>query len=91
VRKKKFYKVFIIKIVPFIFIGFSIGVIAIWPGIVSGNNRRCFFNILKDGSDGDIQLKTMLKVKPNYLLKIKNARNNYLKVLLIGDSCFRNF
>tara|TARA_B100000963_G_C22507694_1_gene616773 strand:- start:251 stop:526 length:276 start_codon:yes stop_codon:yes gene_type:complete len=91
VRKKKFYKVFIIKIVPFIFIGFSIGVIAIWPGLVSGNNRRCFFNILKDGSDGDIQLKTMLKVKPNYLLKIKNARNNYLKVLLIGDSCFRNF
>ena len=90
-RKKKFYKVFIIKILPFIFIGFSIGVIAIWPGIVSGNNRRCFFNILKDGSDGDIQLKTMLKVKPNYLLKIKNARNNYLKVLLIGDSCFRNF
>ena len=90
-KKKKFYKVFIIKIVPFIFIGFSIGVIAIWPGIVSGNNRRCFFNILKDGSDGDIQLKTMLKVKPNYLLKIKNARNNYLKVLLIGDSCFRNF
>ena len=90
-RKKKFYKVFIIKIVPFLFIGFSIGVIAIWPGIVSGNNRRCFFNILKDGSDGDIQLKTMLKVKPNYLLKIKNARNNYLKVLLIGDSCFRNF
>ena len=90
-KKKKFYKVFIIKIVPFLFIGFSIGVIAIWPGIVSGNNRRCFFNILKDGSDGDIQLKTMLKVKPNYLLKIKNARNNYLKVLLIGDSCFRNF
>ena len=90
-RKKKFYKVFIIKIVPFLFIGFSIGVIAIWPGLVSGNNRRCFFNILKDGSDGDIQLKTMLKVKPNYLLKIKNARNNYLKVLLIGDSCFRNF
>ena len=90
-RKKQFYKVFIIKIIPFLFIGFSFGVIAIWPGLVSGNNRRCFFNILKDGSDGDIQLKTMLKVKPNYLLKIKNARNNYLKVLLIGDSCFRNF
>ena len=90
-RKKKFYKIFIIKIVPFIFIGFSLGVIAIWPGLVSGYNRRCFFNILKDGRDGDIQLKTMLKVKPNYLLKIKNARNNYLKVLLIGDSCFRNF
>ena len=50
-----------------------------------------FLNILKDGSDGDIELKTILKVKPNYLLKIKNARNKYFKVLLVGDSCFRDF
>ncbi len=90
-KKKKFYKVFILKIVPLFVLGFSFGVIAIWPGLVSGNNRKCFFNILKDGRDGDIQLKTMLKVKPNYLLKIKNTRNTYLKILLIGDSCFRNF
>ena len=89
--KKKFYKVFYFKIIPIFVLGFSIGVIAIWPGLISGNSRKCFLNILKDGSDGDIEFKTILKVKPDYLLKIKNARNNYFKVLLVGDSCFRNF
>ena len=89
--KKRFYKVFYFKIIPIFVLGFSIGVITIWPGLISGNSRKCFFDILKDGSDGDIQFKTILAVKPNYLLKIKNARNKYLKVLLVGDSCFRSF
>ena len=89
--KKKFYKVFYLKIIPIFVLGFSIGVIAVWPGLISSNSRKCFFDILKDGSDGDVELKTIFKVKPNYLLKIKNARNNYLKILLIGDSCFRDF
>ena len=89
--RKKFYKVFYLKIMPIFVLGFSFGVVAIWPGIISGNSRKCFFDILKDGSDGDIQLKTILAVKPNYLLKIKNTRNKYLKILLVGDSCFRNF
>ena len=52
------------------------------------NSRKCFLDILKDGSDGDIQLKTILKVKHDYLLKIKNAKNKYFKVLLVGDSVF---
>ena len=89
--KKNFYKLFYLKIIPIFFLGFSVGVIAIWPGVITGNSRKCFFNFLKDGSDGDIELKTILKVKPKYLLKIKNARNNYFKVLLVGDSCFRSF
>ena len=89
--KKRVYKVFYFKIIPIFVLGFSIGVITIWPGIISGNNRKCFIDILKDGSDGDIQLKTILKVKHDYLLKIKNAKNRYFKVLLVGDSCFRNF
>ena len=67
------------------------GLITIWPGVISGNSRKCFFDILKDGSDGDIQLKTIFKVKHDYLLKIKNSRNKYFKVLLVGDSCFRSF
>ena len=67
------------------------GVIIIWPGVISGNSRKCFLDILKDGSDGNIQLKTILKVKHDYLLKIKNSRNKYFKVLLVGDSCFRSF
>ena len=67
------------------------GVITIWPGVISGNSRKCFLDILKDGSDGNIQLKTILKVKHDYLLKIKNSRNKYFKFLLVGDSCFRSF
>ena len=82
---------FYFKLVPIFILGFSFGVIAIWPGLISGNSRKCFFNILKDGSDGDIELKTILAVKPNYLFKIKNASNKYLKILLVGDSCFRDF
>ena len=74
-----------------IFLGFALRVILIWPGIISRNSRKCFYNILKDGSDGDMELKTILSVNPNYLIKIKNARNKYLKVLIVGDSCFRKF
>ena len=88
---RKSYKIFYLQIIPIFILGFSIGVISIWPGIISGNSRKCFFEILKDGSDGDIKLKTILSVQPNYLLKIKNSRNKYIKVLLVGDSCFRKF
>ena len=90
-RKKKFYKFFNFQIFLIFVLGFSIGVITIWPGVISGNSRKCFLDILKDGSDGNIQLKTILKVKHDYLLKIKNSRNKYFKVLLVGDSCFRSF
>ena len=88
---RKFYKTFYIKVIPIFILGFSIGVISIWPGIISGNNRKCFFNILKDGSDGSVKIETIFSINPNYLLKIKNTKNKYLKILLIGDSCFRKF
>ena len=77
--------------IPMFLVGFALGVIMIWPGIISGNSRKCFFNIIKDGSDGDVELKTILSINSKYLLKIKNASNKYLKVLLVGDSCFRKF
>ena len=76
---------------PTFIIGFSLGVIAIWPGIISGNSRKCFLKILMDGSDGSIKLETLLSMNPNYLLKVKNTNNKYFKILLIGDSCFRKF
>ena len=88
---RKLYKIFYIQIIPIFILGFSIGVISIWPGIISGNSRKCFFNILKDGSDGSIKIGTVLSINPNYLLKVKNTNNKYLKILLIGDSCFRKF
>ena len=87
VRNKKFY----FQLIPIFITGLSIGVIAIWPGIISGNNRKCFFNIIMDGSDGSVGVGTLLSINSNYLLKIKNAKNKYYKILLIGDSCFRNF
>ena len=90
-KKKKIYKVIYLQIIPILILGFSLGVISIWPGIVSENSRRCFFKILKDGSDGSVKIGTILSINPNYLLKIKNAENNYLKILFIGDSCFRKF
>ncbi len=90
-RKKNSSKDFYLKTLPTFVIGFSLGIISIWPGIISENSRQCFFNILKDGSDGNIQLKTIFSVNPNYLLKIKNTRNKYLKFLLVGDACFRKF
>ena len=89
--KKKLYENFYFRIFPTIFLGFALGVIVIWPGIISGNSRKCFFNILKDGSDGSVKIGTLLSINPNYLLKIKKTKNKYLKILLIGDSCFRRF
>ena len=87
----KFHKTFYVQIISIFILGFSIGVVSIWPGIISANSRKCFFNILKDGSDGSVKVQTLLKLKPNYLLQIKSTKNNYIKVLLIGDSCFRKF
>ena len=89
--RKNFLKVFYIKNLSILVLGFSLGVIAIWPGIISSDSRKCFFSILKDGSDGNIQIKTILLINPNYLLRIKKAKNEYWKVLLVGDACFRKF
>jgi hypothetical protein len=88
---RKLYKIFYIQIFPIFILGFSIGVISIWPGIISGKSRTCFLNILKDGIDGSIKIGTVLSINPNYLVKIKNTKNKYIKILLIGDSCFRRF
>ena len=90
-RRKNFLKIFNIKNLSILVLGFSLGVVGIWPGIISRNSRKCFFSILKDGSDGNIQIKTILLINPNYLLRIKNAKNEYWKVLLVGDACFRKF
>ena len=90
-KNKKLYKTLFIQIIPIFMLGLSMGVILIWPGIIDGNNRKCFFNIILDGSDGSVKVRTILSIKSNYLLRIKNTKNKYLKILLIGDSCFRKF
>ena len=90
-RRKNFQNTFYFKIIPIFILGFSVGIISIWPGIISGNNRKCFFNILLDGRDGSLRVGTLISINSDYLLKIKNTKNKYLKILMIGDSCFRKF
>ena len=87
--KKNSSNIKAIKYLILIFMGFSFGIVLVWPNITSTKGRNCFFNIIKDGSDGSIKLSTVLSIQPNYLLKIKNARNTYYKILYIGDYCFR--
>ena len=86
--KKKFKKNYFFNSLFFI-LGLSSGIILLWPGILKSENRRCFLNILKDGSDGRVSLGTILAIEPNYLVKINNAENKYKKFLLVGDQCFR--
>ena len=87
-RKKKSIVKSLIYCLYF-FTGFSIGIILIWPGILKLENRKCFLKIIKDGSDGKVSIGTILSIEPNSLLKIKNAKSKYTKILLIGDQCFR--
>ena len=85
-RKSKFN---IIQPLIFLFIGFFVGIGSIWPGLISESGRTCFLKIIKDGSDGSVSLGTIFSISPNYLLKIRNEKRKYNKVLLIGDFCFR--
>ena len=73
----------------FIFMGFMMGIGSIWPGLISESGRKCFFRIIKDGSDGNVSMGTIFSISPNYLLRISNEENKYKKILLIGDFCFR--
>ena len=81
-KKKIFFSLFFIS-------GLSIGILLIWPGLLKNENRRCFFKIIEDGSDGKVRVGTILSIDPNSLVKIKNAKNTYGKILRIGDYCFR--
>ena len=82
-------KLRILQPLMFFLIGFLLGIGSIWPGLISENGRKCFFKIIKDGSDGNVSIGTIFSISPNYLLKISNEKNKYNKVLLIGDFCFR--
>ena len=75
----------------FLIIGAILGVGAIWPGIITETGRKCFFKVIKDGSNGNLSLETIFSITPNYLLKIHKEKNSYNKILLIGDFCFRKF
>ncbi len=73
----------------FFLTGLSMGVLLVWPGILKSDSRRCFYKIINDGSDGKVNIGTILSIDPNSLVKINNAKNKYDKILRIGDYCFR--
>ena len=73
----------------FFFVGLSLGITLIWPGLIKNENRKCFFKIIEDGSDGKVTIDTILSIDPTSLVKINNAKNTYSKILRIGDYCFR--
>ena len=75
----------------FLTTGLFLGIGTLWPGLITETGRKCFFKIIKDGSDGNVSLSTIFSITPNYLLKINNAENKYKKILLVGDFCFRKF
>ena len=87
--KRRKSKLRILQPLMLLFIGFMMGIGSIWPGLISESGRKCFFRIIKDGSDGNVSMGTIFSISPNYLLKISNEKNKYNKVLLIGDFCFR--
>ena len=72
-------------------LGIILGVVAIWPGLITEKGRKCFLKIIQDGRDGNLSLGTVFSITPNYHLKIHNEKDKYNKVLLIGDFCFRKF
>ena len=83
------FKFMFIQSFLFLSVGFFLGVGALWPGFVTEKGRKCFRTIIKEGSEGNVSLSTIFSITPNYLLKIKNEKNKYFKILLIGDNCFR--
>ena len=85
------FKLRFIQSFLFLSLGFFLGVGAIWPGLFTEKGRKCFIKIIKGGSEGNVSLTSILSITPNYILKIKNEKNKYFKILLIGDNCFRKF
>ena len=88
---KKKLRMGLIQSIFFLLTGFLFGIGAVWPGVITESGRRCFLKVIRDGSDGNVSLNTIFSITPNYLLKIKNAKNKYFKVLYVGDFCFRKF
>ena len=72
----------------FFFVGIIIGSWFSWPGIIFPENWKCFIKIINSSKNEKVSLKAILSVSPKYLLK-KDTIDNYSKLRIVGDACFR--
>ena len=69
-------------------LGLVLGLWTSWPGIFIPINWKCFRDIIEKSSKEQISFKAALAISPNYLLK-GNRKNNYSKIRVVFDACFR--
>ena len=104
--KKNFYRKFYIQRITIFSLGFIVGIITIWPGIISGTSRKCFYRKdISTGFKGDrfsiTQGSNLLylawdnydgEVKiSNIKSKIKFELNNSILISKLIDGKFPNY
>ncbi len=72
----------------FLLSGFFTGLYLSWPGILIGNNWKCFNDIIAKSTEDKIALKAFLEVSPSFIIKGKN-KNMVSKIRIVADACFR--
>ena len=59
-----------------------------WPGISDKDNWHCVKEIISKSNKDETDIRTIMSVSPRYLIK-KKSDGPFLKIRLIGDTCFR--
>ena len=71
-----------------LFIGIIGGLWLAWPGITSKRNWSCASEIILNSKEEKTDMRAVLAVSPNYLLKRK-SNSPIDKLRIVGDACFR--
>ncbi len=73
----------------FVFIlGSFSGLWIAWPGITIRSNWSCAKEIIVKSYDNEIDIRTLMSVKPKYLIR-KEKYGEFDKLRIVGDICFR--
>ncbi|KGG12691.1 MULTISPECIES: hypothetical protein [Prochlorococcus] len=72
----------------FILLGVLGGLWVAWPGILLEENWSCAKEIVAKSQEDSTDIRALLAVSPQYLLKQKN-QGSMDKIRIIGDACFR--
>ncbi len=72
----------------YLLVGLFGGLWLVWPGITRSENWDCATEILLKSREERTDVRALLAVSPNYLLKNKN-KDPISKIRIVGDACFR--